>query len=309
MPNDVTRLPVTGLEELKAEWDNHNESHSNLFFPVAKQNLYTSEYTEHLSDFVLELVEDHMTTVRTDTGRPLGVVGKDYHLTPMRDLVEHTEAMFFEAISPRGLENVVKKDYVSWGGAKVMREYIFNNISTPIVTRKATTTVSYRVLLRTSYDGSVSNRYLGGAIDWWCSNGIIMGEYDIIAKRHSKNFSLDSFVDLVRDNVELYYKNARTYAAWGQTDISYGRAFSIIDELTVADRVKENLKKRYLVEVKDRGNNLWALASTLTFYSSHSSEEFKLSRNDKDNEQDRLLNRSSKVTSWLGHDAFTAQAA
>jgi len=65
------------------------------------------------------------------------------------------------------------------------------------------------------------------------------------------------------------------------------------------------MKDQYLTEVETRGSNVWALASALTYYSSHNSEEFPVKGSAaNDNVTKSLLDRSRRVSSWMTSAPF-----
>ena len=73
----------------------------------------------------------------------------------------------------------------------------------------------------------------------------------------------------------------------------------------MSERVQKSMKDQYLTEVRTRGSNVWALASALTYFSSHNSEEFPIKGSvANDNIAKTLLDRSRKVNTWMNSTPF-----
>ena len=70
-----------------------------------------------------------------------------------------------------------------------------------------------------------------------------------------------------------------------------------------------DIKARRMVErthreVFDRGMNVYALTSAMTYYSSHDSDEFPVRRTGNDNVATALEARSDEVQRWISSEPF-----
>jgi hypothetical protein len=70
------------------------------------------------------------------------------------------------------------------------------------------------------------------------------------------------------------------------------------------NRMGHKLYDQYTDEVQVRGNNLWSLYSAMTYFASHDSERFGLSRSANDTQHERLDRRNTRVNSWIRSDAW-----
>jgi hypothetical protein len=70
------------------------------------------------------------------------------------------------------------------------------------------------------------------------------------------------------------------------------------------NRMGHKLYDQYIDEAQVRGNNLWSLYSAMTFFASHDSERFGLSRSANDTHHERLDRRNTRVNSWIKSDAW-----
>jgi len=244
--------------------------------------------------------------VDTWTGASTGVVGDKYKVTQMRDFTDATEAMLINALPNDKFKDMEIHDTMSHGSAVRCRKYTFPAFSKPIETRKHSTEVALTVALVQSYDGSTSNGFVTGLLDFFCTNGMISGDYTKGNKRHTSGFNLTNFILDMDKVVKDFYNDIQRYQIWAATDISVVHAEGAIESLPgMSDRLAKGIKDQYLTEVRTRGSNVWALASALTYYSSHNSEEFPIKGSAaNDNVARALLDRSRKVNTWLRSSVF-----
>ena len=296
-------------------FNEHNETEQAQRFlaPVEEQGLWFERDTSHHCEGIIlpqlsQLTElnSHKVLVDTWTGAPTGVVGDKYKVTQMRDFTEATEAMLINALPNDKFKDMEISDSMSHGSAVRTRKYTFPAFSKPIETRKHQTEVALTVALVQSYDGSTSNGFVTGLLDFFCTNGIISGDYTKGNKRHTSGFNLANFILDMDKVVRDFYKDIQRYQVMASTDIMVTQAEATIEALPgMSERMQERMKDQCLTEVSTRGSNVWALASALTYYSSHNSEEFPIKGSaTNDNVARSLLDRSRQVNKWMNSGAF-----
>ena len=298
-------------------FNEHNETEKAQRFlaPVDAQDLWY-ERPEPYYGSDLQLVdslstkltglENHKVLVDTWTGAPTGVVGDKYKVTQMGDFTKATEEMLLEALPNDKFKDMEISDSMSHGSAIRSRKYTFPAFSKPIETRKHSTDVALTVALIQSYDGSTSNGFVTGLLDFFCTNGMISGDYTKGNKRHTSGFNLSNFILDMDKVVRDFYKDIQRYQVMASTDIRIPQAEAVLEALPgMSEKMQERMKDQYLTEVKTRGSNVWALASALTYYSSHNSEEFPVKGSaSNDNVAKSLLDRSRRVSSWMNSAPF-----
>ena len=315
--NDILSFRSPTAQVAQDLFNEHNETEKAQRFlaPVDAQGLwYDRPEPYYGSD--LQLVdslgtkltglENHKVLVDTWTGASTGVVGDKYKVTQMRDFTDATEAMLINALPNDKFKDMEINDTMSHGSAVRCRKYTFPAFSKPIETRKHSTEVALTVALVQSYDGSTSNGFVTGLLDFFCTNGMISGDYTKGNKRHTSGFNLTNFILDMDKVVKDFYNDIQRYQIWAATDISVVHAEGAIESLPgMSDRLAKGIKDQYLTEVRTRGSNVWALASALTYYSSHNSEEFPIKGSAaNDNVARALLDRSRKVNTWLRSSVF-----
>ena len=290
----------------------HNETERAQRFlsPVSEQDLWFERPSPyHAGDLhgsKLTELYSHKVLVDTWTGASTGVVGDKYKVTQMGDFTKATEEMLLEALPNDKFKDMEISDSMSHGSAIRCRKYTFPAFAKPIETRKHQTDVALTVALIQSYDGSTSNGFVTGLLDFFCTNGMISGDYTKGNKRHTSGFNLSNFILDMDKVVRDFYKDIQRYQVMASTDIRIPQAEAVLEALPgMSDRLAKVMKDQYLTEVSTRGSNVWALASALTYYSSHNSEEFPVKGSaSNDNVAKSLLDRSRRVNTWMNSSPF-----
>jgi len=313
--NDVLSFRSPTAQVAQDLFNEHNETEKAQRFlaPVEEQSLWYEHSTPHHSSDLYNLegqkltaLDSHKVLVDTWTGVSTGVVGDKYKVTQMRDFTEATEAMLVDTLPNDKFKDLEISDSMSHGAAVRCRKYTFPAFSKPIETRKHQTEVALTVALIQSYDGSTSNGFVTGLLDFFCANGMISGDYTKGNKRHTSGFSLTNFILDMDKVVQDFYQDIQRYQVMASTDIMVTQAEATIEALpSMSEKMQERMKDQYLTEVKTRGSNVWALASALTYYSSHNSEEFPIKGSaSNDNVTKSLLDRSRRVNTWMNSTPF-----
>jgi len=310
--NDVLSFRSPTAQTAQDLFSEHNETEQAQRFlaPVSEQDLWFERpepyHASSLHESKLTELYSHKVLVDTWTGASTGVVGNKYKVTQMGDFTKATEEMLLEALPNDKFKDMEISDSMSHGSAIRCRKYTFPAFAMPIETRKHKTEVALTVALIQSYDGSTSNGFVTGLIDFLCTNGIISGDYTKGNKRHTSGFNLSNFILDMDKVVRDFYKDIQRYQVMASTDIRIPQAEAVLEALPgMSDRLAKVMKDQYLTEVSTRGSNVWALASALTYYSSHNSEEFPVKGSaSNDNVTKSLLDRSRRVNTWMNSTPF-----
>jgi hypothetical protein len=239
----------------------------------------------------------------------LGIVGHSYPLNTHRDFFSAQHDMLQRKFPAAHLEDVKTRYRTSRDGAWALQDITFPNVKHEIDNGKHKTEIALRNVSWHSVDGSASNNALFGGIDFFCTNGLITGEFDTVKKKNTKNFDMRKFIDEIEKSVEEFYVSIRKYQAWATRDISFDNAKCVIESLPVAARSREKLLNIYQQEATQRGDTLWALYSAFTNYSSHTDNGFAIRRTVHDHEAQTMLKREFEVASWVENEEFVRLAA
>lgn len=314
-------LPLANIDNPFARY-----ADADIFFPVVKRELAG----QHKSGAFSLPIDGFQGVYRLGAdGAPqnLGVVGDGYNPLPMRTITNVVEAALTKALPAQALKDFDVRNITGRNGAFVKREYRFRALSKDIeyggrygmkslkdtTGLQTGTTVAFLASVSTSYDGSSSIRLETGGEDLVCMNGLVMAkDVDAIARRHTKNagITVQTFADIIAKAVEKFGKNCELWQSWAAHDVTYDAMCDTLDALPgMSGQRAKKLREQVEREIADRGSNVYAFVSALTYYSSHSEGSFAARNTGNDNVAETLVRRKEEVNKWLRSDAFQALAA
>jgi len=261
-------------------------------------------------DFAVEFeptkVKDKKYVINGDTGEYIGVVGDTFNCA------SHTE--FFEGVHNTVTENLGEEQCDSmnmkWRTARqnawAMLDMTLPNVTARIETDKHSTTIAQRIIALHGIDGSCSNQTFFGAIDFFCTNGMIRGEHDKIRRKNTANFTMDRFIRDLRESTQSFYAQSERLQGWANKPLFVGDVKAMLDTLLKSDRMADKMFSLYNQEANVRGQNVWALYSAFTNYASYADERngFNLRNTGKDTGAVSMFQRESKVSQWIESKPF-----
>lgn len=277
---------------------------SELYFDVWERPAYfkgTSKYYEDAG---------HKHIVRTWNDEPvsIGLVGRNYKLLKNKELYESMEDTFIEALTKEELDGVTRRDSISYMGGTSIRDYIFPNISVDIESQRSN--VAFRAIVVNGYDGSSSFKFYHGAIDFFCTNGMVSGLYDMTVKKHTAGLQIPKLNDKLRTSIDVFYKQADQWSKWVGKEISDEDAEECFKAMpNVSERRVAQLMHQFRIECSSHGRTVWALYSAATYYATSNKGQFGVRETDNDHTASTLLNREQQVRSWLNTEEFEKIAA
>ena len=250
----------------------------------------------------------HVVRMYNDEPTCIGTVGKDYKLLKNKILGEEIEETFMEVLTPEELKNVTRKDRVSYMGGTSLRDYIFPNITADIGSRRSD--IAFRVIVINGYDGASSFKFYHGAIDFFCTNGMVTGSYDMIVKRHTSGLTIPSLTDRLRNSINIFYKQSEQWSDWVGKEICDEDAEQCFKAMpNVSERRVQQLMRQFRIEVESHGRTVWALYSAATYYASSDNGDFSIRETNSDHKASTLMNREQQVRAWQISDEFLKIAA
>jgi hypothetical protein len=251
-------------------------------------------------------VKDKKYVINGDTGEYIGVVGDTFNCA------SHTE--FFEGVHDTVTENLgaaqCEDMNMKWRSARqnawAMLDMTLPNVTARIETDKHTTTIAQRIIALHGIDGSCSNQTFFGAIDFFCTNGMIRGEHDKVRRKNTANFTMDRFIRDLRESTQSFYAQSERLQGWANKPLYRGDVKSMLDTLLKSDRMAEKMFGLYNQEASVRGQNVWSLYSAFTNYASYADERngFNLRNTGKDTGAVSMFQRESKVSQWIESKPF-----
>jgi|TARA_R110000751_G_scaffold37010_9_gene89964 hypothetical protein len=305
--NNIYELPLVN-QLASVAFDNKRppafSSESELYFDVWERPAYFKGATEYYED----TTHKHIVRQWNDEPVSIGLVGNKYKLLKNREVCEGVEDTLMEVLTPTELENVQRRDTISFMGGTSYRDYIFPNITADIGSRQSD--VAFRVIIINGYDGTSSFKFYHGAIDFFCTNGMVTGSYDMIVKRHTSGLTVPKLTDKLRQSVDIFYKQADTWKHWVGKEISDEDAEEAFKGMpNVSERRVQQLMRQFLIECQSHGRTVWALYSASTYYATSNEGEFAVRDTGQNHTASTLMNREQQVRSWLNSEEFLKIAA
>ena len=280
-------------------------SHSELYFDVWERPTY---FQGQKGNYYKDDQHKHIVRMYEGVPIPIGLVGKSYKVLKNRELCEGIEQTFMDTLTKEELNGVTRKDRVSYMGGTSFRDYIFPNINVDISSKRSD--IAFRAIVINGYDGSSSFKFYHGAIDFFCTNGMVTGSYDMIVKRHTAGLTVPNLTEKLRNSIDIFYKQAETWSKWVGKEITDEDAEECFKGMpNVSERRVQQLMRQFLIECASHGRTVWALYSAATYYATSNEGHFAIRETNTDHEASTLMNREQQVRSWLNTDEFARIAA
>mgnify|MGYP003659536219 CR=1 FL=1 len=209
------------------------------------------------------------------------VVGEGYHHKSHRDFYTPIWDEILDNFQPAEIGGVNIKFKSARNGRWGMMDLVFPNVGVPVITTNGhETTIKLRIVCWSGLDGSAANNYMLGAIDSFCTNGQVFTQaankdeaITQLYKRNTSGFDMKDFALSLSNAVDIFQLKAREYQQMADKPLGWEKGSAFIDGLKIlSDQKKEGLKILLNKEFSQRGNNIFALHSALTNYSSHNDQ-------------------------------------
>ena len=251
-------------------------------------------------------VKDKKYVINGNTGDYIGVVGDTFNCASHADFFEGVHDTITENLGDAECEGMNMKWRIARQNAWAMLDMTLPNVTARIETDKHSTTIAQRIIALHGVDGSCSNQTFFGAIDFFCSNGMVRGEHDKIRRKNTANFTMDRFIRDLRESTQSFYAQSERLQGWANKPLYRGDVKAMLDTLLKSDRMAEKMFGLYNQEASVRGQNVWALYSAFTNYASYADERngFSLRNTGKDTGAVSMFQRESKVSQWIESKPF-----
>jgi len=244
--------------------------------------------------------------INANTGEYLGVVGKDFNCASHGDFFRNVVDTATNELGFEELQNSKMNFSSARNGAWAMLDISLPNVTETITTDKHETSIGNRIIGLHGVDGSCSNQVFFGAIDFFCTNGMITGDHDKIRRKNTSNFSLEAFVSELRRSRSDFYDRAAKLQVWANTSLKDGDVLSLLEDIISSERKSKQMFELYNHEASVRGHNKWALYSAFTNYASYADDRngFSLRKTSNDTNAISMWSREQEVTKWVSDSRF-----
>ena len=277
-------------------------------------------------DFIAnEIVPDHINfpvefeptkfdkqkyVITGNTGEDLGIVGNGFSCASHGDFFTKAHNTISEHLGEEFCNQMNIKYRTARNNAWVMMDMTMPNVLRKIHSDKHSTTIAPRLIALHGIDGTCSNMVFFGAIDFFCTNGMITGDYNKIKRKNTSNFSLTKFIEELEESVEDFDNSAEMFQRWAETRLTTN-VKDLLDGIIQSERKSDKMYTLYNQEAATRGRNVWALYSAFTNYASYADERngFSLRNTGNDTEAQSMWAREQEVAKWISSPQFQAIAA
>lgn len=236
----------------------------------------------------------HKALVRlSDAGLPvcLNVVRGTYKVVQNEELFGKIHEGLLSGVSSTELGNARIHDRISYDGRVCFREYQFRDIS---VQSPENDKIAFRVIVQNGF-GTGAIKLFAGAIDFFCTNGMILGEYSRTYAKHTKGLQINQFKEAVEGSVQLFWKNKHMYGELANTKALSDDVITKWFEHHFGERIGARLMHQFKIECSSRGRNLWSVYSACTNYASHNDGAFTTRNTGNDHVASTMMKRETDV--------------
>jgi len=304
MPLDSTVVAFPNQTPEPNPFAKYDTPSSPIMFPVSERKIGWQ-----MKDGTFMPTDTHKAIVRvdprnTDRAHVINVVNRTYKMIHNRELFNTIQNAMIERIPPDKLSGVEVLDRVSEFGKTCYREYIFPNIRCTIG-GSAKSDIGFRVLAQNGYGGSALRLY-AGAIEFWCTNGMIRGLHHSTYRRHTSGCHVAGLDKLIDGALRTFTDAERDWFDWAHTPVSNYRTLEFFKQIAKSPAFLDKLQEHYVRECEHRGQTIWTVYSTLTYYASHGGkgEVFAARDDGNDNHATIMHNREIDVARWVESDKF-----
>lgn len=244
--------------------------------------------------------------INKDTGEYLGVVGTDFQCADHREFFTDIHNSTTENLGEEQCNNMNIKFKTAHNGAWALMDMCLPNVTAKIYTDKHSTTIAQRIIALHGIDGSASNTVFFGAIDFFCTNGMIRGEHDKVRRKNTSNFTMDRFIRDLEESSQSFYAQSERLQAWATKPLYISDVKAMLESLLKSESKANKMFSLYNQEASVRGQNVWALYSAFTNYASHGDERngFTVRNTGLDTHNKTMYMREHIVSQWIESKQF-----
>jgi len=244
--------------------------------------------------------------INGNTGDYIGIVGNSFNCANHGDFFTSVHNTITDSLGQDDTNNMNISYKTARNNAWALMDMTLPEVTAKIRTDRHETTVSQRIIALHGIDGSCSNQVYFGAIDFFCTNGLIRGEYDKIRRKNSLNFSMESFIAELERSRNDFYEQSKTLQKWATKSTKFVDVRDLLERIMQSEYKAKKMYSLYNQETSVRGHNVFALYSAFTNYATYADERngFALRNTGKDTVSQSMWTREQEVSKWISTPAF-----
>ena len=244
------------------------------------------------------------------TGDYLGIVGDKFKSINHLDYFNGIKKVIQENRLPHHLDGAKVKISTARNSAFALIDITLPNVKHTIVTSRHQTEINERMIALHGIDGSCSNQVYFGAIDRFCTNGQIGGEYDTIKRKNTSGLVLERLLQEVRDAKTNFDIRCQMMQKWADTPLNVDGKI-LLDSIIKSEKISKKMYELTCQEISKRGKNVFALYSAFTNYASYADERngFNIRNTGFDTRAETMWRREQEVAKWISSPEFKSLVA
>jgi hypothetical protein len=233
----------------------------------------------------------------------LNIVGSGYKIVHNSELFSAVEDAMLNEMLPEHLAGMKVTDRVAGWGRMCFRDYTFPAIKCRVT--HGNSEIGFRILVQNGYGGSAL-RIHSGAIDFYCMNGMIHGEFISTYRRHTAGVTIGNLSNAVQTALLQFAAQQDVWRTWAEKPAKFDAVLELFEKISTSEKMRNALLEQYERESDARGKNVWAVYSTMTHYASHYDGNFGLRRTvlEADTVATTMLTRELNVAKWAQSQEF-----
>ena len=278
---------------------------------TASHELIVPDHLDFDVSFDKTRVKDKKYVINSDTDEAIAIIGRSATARNHAEFYNRVWDTIVEDLSQEDLQDKTYKFKSARNKGWSMLDVTFPNVKTTVETVRHKTEIAFRMIAVHAIDGTASPATWFGGIDTFCTNGQITGDWDMVRKKNTSGFTVENFMRELRvakTNFDLQGKRLQT---WATTNLAHVQVDELIQKIVKSERKSRKLHDLFLDERRMRGNNLFALYSAFTNYSSYADARngFELRNTGNDTKAVSMLAREQEVSKWVSSPEFLELAA
>jgi hypothetical protein len=288
------------------------DRNQNIMFTAHEMPLYfdATHNTRFVSiDTHKALVRNDYTSDGTRINTLLNIVGKNYGVVQNSELFRTVENRVMNAMHLNDTQGMQRIDRMSFNGRKCYRQYVFPQ--TTLYTNSNSKPIAFRIIVENAFGGG-SLKIHCGAIDFFCTNGMITGDYSSTYIRHTSGVKMMRVDAAVAEGLRKFKLLDKTLQDLKELSVTQDneKVVETVSEKFGSKGLGNKLWERFQTECYNRGGrNMWNLYSACTHWASHN-DEYPLKKTDNDHEVSSMLGREKRVAAvWRTGELLQELAA
>ena len=261
-------------------------------------------------------VHDKVALVRKDNNAVLSIVGSDFGLIQNDEVFSRVDKEITNIVGGIDRKNAVITDGIAYKGAICYRDYHFPTVKPKRMadmpnTGDSVTDLGLLIRVKNGFRDTALSLTVG-VVDFYCTNGMVSWKQSLSYRQsHLRGANPYGITTFVLTGINWYQKESKTWMKWmrknitpREVEIFLGKAFP------KSNTLRTNLLHQFEQERQVRDSTVWALVSSLSYYSSHiGGGRFAVRERYRDNASHIRATRQAEVARIMQSRNFLQLAA